>query len=145
MPTHDQEWLEFAQPLLDEHTKLTAELAALDAQRETLAARMRRIDGAVKSLTAEKKKPGYTGVQRIQATEQEVVDAVRGFIESHNGNYADGFTKAHVFRDIRTTGAAPAFGQHRINAAVAVLHEQGVIRLDRKGRGGAQIYKLVSA
>jgi hypothetical protein len=54
-------------------------------------------------------------------------------------------TGANIYRDMKAAGAEPISSAGKVLEVVRELHAQGVLRADRKMRGGAMQYVPISA
>jgi len=71
---------------------------------------------------------------------EELVARTEAFLRAHRNEYPDGFSASQLAREHRSEVAA----QSTLNWAFRALHDQGTLRLDRRGIGGAKVYKLTS-
>jgi len=133
-------------PLRDEVRRLARQIEKLDEQRAEARTKLARYERMLRQLdptsfvaspkNPNKRPPG------TDADNEAKREAVVEFIKS-NG-YADGFTAAGVYRDMKAAGVTPITAPDKVKKIVEELHGQGVIRADRKIRGGAMQYKLMS-
>ena len=70
----------------------------------------------------------------------ELVARTEQFLRAHRDEYPDGFIASELARAHPDEVAV----QSTLGWAFRALHERGVIRLDRRGRGGSKVYKLTS-
>jgi len=133
--------------LEQEVARLEAELATLDEQRHQLQAQLRPLKGALTALTRQwanpgpKKQPAKKKPASRHASE-ELVGQVYGWLEAHTTELEGGFTGKELHRRITSNGGLTV-SPDRVRLVLAQLHDQGLIRLDRKTQGGGKLYKLV--
>jgi hypothetical protein len=147
----EQSIREMTKPLKDELRKINARLSAMDIEGQELRAARKRIEQVLKQLdptsfvAAPKGKRGYVSPSHMGGSETKEARrlAVLAFLEEHRDQYADGLTAAGIHRDMKAAGIEPISGPSRILEQVRELHANGVLRADRKIRGGAMQYKFV--
>lgn len=128
-----------AAPLENELRSIDAQIKALSEELDELREARRDVAFVLvrlnPSLAKPKKKRGWAPRGGTRAP--EILD----FIESHNGDFADGIIYTKLFGAMKAEGIA--IGKDKVKAGVLELHESGVLRLDRKTMGGGNSYKLV--
>lgn len=141
--TLDPELLEqLAAPLRTEVDKLKAELLEVDQQREVIQVKLRRLQGAYDKLIPPPPKPKKLSKSENRTREQRIQE-VQKFLETSNGTVVGGFNSTQLWREMTKDGAS-LIGKEGVRTAVIELQDRGIVRLDRKGVGGSNIYKLVA-
>jgi hypothetical protein len=142
---------EIAKPLRDELRGITKRLSELDTEAQQLREGRRKIEQVLRKIdptsfvAAPKKAPNFPGSHQGSDEMKEAKrQGILKFIEANHDKYAEGFTAAGVYRDMKAAGVEPISAPNRILALVQSLHADGVLRADKKIRGGAMQYKFVS-
>ena len=112
-----------------------AELAELRTIRAELLRTLRHIDPSFKKPMPKK---DLNGGFKAKQVAEETLQRVEVFLRAHDEEFPEGFAASPVSRH-------PEFewSQATASAALNVLHDEGRLRLDHKGLGGAKFYKLV--
>jgi len=142
----EQQISDTAKPLRESLRLIERRLATIDEEKLQLQTDRRRLLGVLRlidptSFVAKPKKDGASqngSPEMNDAKRQAVVE----FIQKQG--YEDGLTAAAVYRDMKAAGAEPISSAGKVLDIVRELHAQGVLRADRKMRGGAMQYKLVT-
>lgn len=66
---------------------------------------------------------------------------VRAYVERHAAEFPDGISPSDVWRGMQGNGSN--VGRTTAREAMRALRDEGMLRLDRLGPGGSEIYKLV--
>ena len=118
-------------------TEITAERSRLLAQRDRVRKTLLLLDPASAPGPKTKPKPSklVAGPERTEA--------VRVYLQQHAGELLDGFTAVDLERMMERNGGriGPI---ERLRDALGELHTTGVIRLDRRTKGGGKLFKLVA-
>lgn len=143
----DQRIHEIAKPLRDELRGINKRLSAIDMEGVELRASRKRIEQVLKQLDPTSFVAAPKKNNRPLSTDErndEKRELVRQFLDENRDRYDDGLTAAAVYRDMKAAGVEPVAAPNRVKKAVEELHAQGVLRADKKIRGGAVQYKFVS-
>jgi hypothetical protein len=145
-----QEMAAITKPLSDHYAELErtiagmeTELNALRKARTQLRQTLRAIDPELvptngkKKLPAAKKHSGAT----LKLT-MEWLSARRDEIDAMGGIHASGIVNGHG-ELLRPDWDVPITSQASVSAALRQLHDQGFLRLDHLGNGGARYFKVV--
>jgi len=134
-------------PLRDEVRRLAREIEKLDEKRTEARTKLARYERMLRQLdptsfVARPKNASPNGSpEAIEAKRKAVFD----FIEQNKERYADGFTAAGIYRDMKAAKVEPISSADKILRIVEEMHANGAIRGDRKIRGGAMQYKLITS
>lgn len=120
---------------------------ALRGSRSYVISALRRINPDLVPTGKPGPKPGALRGRQQKDTAAKIA-RIEGWVEAHAGEFADGFVSAEVYRALRAedppgTPTRASVGQGLCVAVFKDLHRRGVVRVDRKGTGGAPIYKLI--
>lgn len=111
------------------------ELAGLRELRRELRRGLSAVDPSFAAQNGGSKKALRS---KAQGVSDERVQWVLAFIREHAAEFPDGFTATGLER------IAPGVSNSTFAKSLAVLHARGDIRLDHRGRGGANYWKLVA-
>lgn len=137
-----------AAPLRAEVERLELELTNVNERRDELLEQIRRLSGALARLNGTSLKPGPKGPQpkpgsfnaRVRPTDEEGLAEIRNYLDEHHRS--DNFTFTSLHDEMTAAGALRPMGKDKFRASIELLHERGVIRLDRIVKGGGKAYKL---
>jgi len=138
-----------AKPFRDQLRKISQRLSALDQERTELIAARRKLEGFLKqvdpsSFVASPKKTNSGGHVGSEAERELKRQTVMEFLETNRDRYDEGLTAAGVHRDMKAAGIEPRFAPDKLKKLIEELHAQGVLRADKKIRGGAMSYKFMA-
>jgi len=94
-----------------------------------------------------------TGKTRQRATPSNVEpmnekrrQAMMDFLELNRDRYEEnGIIAASLWRDMKEAGVEPISSPAKIREYIAEMHSQGILRADKKVRGGSMSYKFVGS
>lgn len=151
-----QELAAITQPLVDHYEELDRDITAMQKDiidlrkaRTQLRNVLRGIDPSLVPTyhsNGKKKKPD------TQYNNEETLGALTTWMQEHRDEInAEGGVHASGILDANGKNRRPDFNgaeigirnQSKLSAAMRMLHEQGVLRLDHTGNGGAKFYKVV--
>ena len=126
------------------------------AELDRLQAEYRQIERAIKAIDptfeGERKKTGPKSKSTKPSSNGQVgqgrVDAVQTWLFENREylaqTYSKGYTASDLKRDERFLASEPGqYGADSVLAALRVLYDRGVMRLDHRGTGGSKYYALV--
>lgn len=140
-PTLDEQLHDLAEPLHIHLRRVEAELTAAEAVVARLRADRSKLRTALRAVDPTFEPEGKPGPKtktkgKPYPVSESAVALIGGLIaEGQNG---DGFTASQLARQ-----EGWPYSQSHTSQALSVLHERGVIRLDRTEQGGAKVYYLV--
>jgi hypothetical protein len=148
----DQRIHEMTKPLRDELRGINKRLSEIDAERAELQDARRKIDQVLRKIdptsfvAAPKRTRGYVSPNHVggDGTNEAKRQAVLAFLEAHRDKYEDGILASVLCRDMKAAGVEPIMSPTKVLDFVRALHADGVLRADKKVRGGAMQYKFVS-
>jgi hypothetical protein len=148
----EQRIREMTTPLREELRGITRRMSEIDAEREELRLARKRCEQVLRQLdptsfvAAPKRNRGYVSPSHVGGSETNEAkrQAVLTFLESHRDKYEDGILASVVCRDMRAAGVEPIMSPSKVLDFVRALHADGVLRADKKVRGGAMQYMFVS-
>lgn len=76
-----------------------------------------------------------------EANAAKRVELVRTYLNDHKDELADGFTGAELARQVSLT--LPSISPERMREVLPALAEEGLIYIDRRVRGGGNLYKFI--
>lgn len=128
-------------PLLDAHAAIEADVTEMEAELAALKEKRNRLRNAVRALDPErfatpngKKAKGKPKAKYGPA--KETVDYVRDFLlDKITGEFGSTLLVEHP--DYKGVGAST------LPAVLRQLHEEGVIRLVRQGKGSSRYYEVI--
>lgn len=131
---------EAIQPLLDAYGALEADVAEMEAKLAELKDKRNRLRNAVRALDPDripsanpkKKASGSSGPG------QASVDYVRQFLLG-DASFTGEFGSTRLLEQPGYTGV----GASSLPAVLRILHEEGTIRLVRKGKGSSRYYEVI--
>lgn len=126
-------------PLLEEATALSELLASLEDERLRLGRQLRRLEAAIKHLNG-----GYEGQGKRKTVPRKTRvrpkgQAVEDYLLAHGE--LESFTSPELTQVLNESGIT--IGKDRVRVMLAEMHERGLLRLERKGRGGTKHYRLL--
>lgn len=141
-------------PLRASLDQITAQLATLDEQRAELIEARRRIESTLRTLDPDRVLPGTkpgpkpkTAVERRFAIENvsssEKAQRVARYLDEHADELSNGFTASELDRRLKSNGGSPPMSSEYVRLVLRDLHDRGVVRLDRKTKGGGKAFKIV--
>lgn len=135
------------QPLRDIALKLDEQAAQLVAQLALVNEQRRRVNAALAKLAPTP--PALNGKARTAKDDNPVANAAkmavfRDFIVENADRFKGGDIYAARLVEL-AAGRTIGVGSKWYVQALAELRDQGVLRLDRKIRGGGNVYKLVGS
>lgn len=148
------ELADLAQPL---HAQLERIKEALDAKQQEvddLRAVRAEIERALRAVdpsfmtergrkVSEARRAKAAARNGHEPLDPDLLDLFREFIVTHRFDFPAGdITVKNVVKI--SAGQSVGLPRKKLSAGLAELRDQGVLRLDRKVRGGASIYKLTS-
>jgi chromosome segregation ATPase len=122
-------------------------LKRLRDERRFIKETINRLDPPAKKTlrtTVKNRRQSVTRIEQVTTAKAEQIGMVRKFISDHADKYADGLTAAQVHRDIQAESGNGVIGPAVVKEIVEDFHTVGFLRADKKVRGGAMQYKLVS-
>jgi hypothetical protein len=130
---------EAIQPLLDAYAAIEADVAEKEAELAELKDKRNRLRNAVRALDPDripsanpKKKASGSGPG------QASVDYVRRFLLG-DASFTGEFGSTRLLEQPGYTGV----GASSLPAVLRILHEEGTIRLVRKGKGSSRYYEVI--
>lgn len=131
---------EAIQPLLEAHAALEADVSELESELAALKEKRNRLRNAVRALDPERLpspngKPKKPQEQRVG---QVSVDYVRAFLQSEDFPPGE-FGSTQL---VATPGYA-GVGPSTLPTILRILHDEGIIRLVRKGKGASRYYEVI--
>jgi len=132
-------------------TPLRAQLTALDAAIEQQTAALAELRSTRSAITrtiamldpssVEKKASTNGGESPKKGVSPQMRQRIREWLEQHKDapQIRDGFHASGLSREPTLN-----ISQAQLSAGLPMLRDEGFVRLDRQGSGGAKIYKLVS-
>jgi len=87
-------------------------------------------------------KPGPKPTTGSQISETRVT-AVREFLLAHKEELNETFPEGFTASDVKRQPGAPEYAPDSILVAIRRLHDRGVVRLNKRGRGGAKMWVIV--
>jgi hypothetical protein len=132
---------EIVAPLRVHLATLDEQVAAVTAERDRLLAQRAKVKKTLAFLDPEEPKPQPRSAKLTAGPER--TNAVRLYLQKHAGDFTEGFTAVDLERQMEMNGGriGPI---ERLRDALKELHATGVIRLDRRTKGGGRLYKLVA-
>jgi len=118
------------------YTAKQAELVELRETREQLRRALRALDPSF--VVPVKSKAKSNGGAKKQVAE-ETLRRMEAWLREHDGDFPEGFAASPLSRHLGF-----AWSQATASAALNILHDEGLLRLDRRGLGGGKFYKLVA-
>lgn len=115
-----------------------AELLNLRELRTDIVRALSAVDPTFKTAKQTEIAARKNGGHKKNEVSAERVNIVLEFIREHVDEFPEGFTATSLER------ISPGTSQSTFAKALAVLHSRGDIRLDHRGRGGANFWKLVA-
>jgi len=144
---------ELTKPLKDEQRGIDRRLAEIDAEQKELKAARRRIDQVLRQLdpgsfVSAAKKNGrgvvnasHVGSAGTLATKQA---NIRAYLDTNHDYYEEhGIIAAKVYREMKDDEIEPVASPSVVLETIREMHAQGVLRADRKVKGGAMMYQWV--
>lgn len=130
---------EAIQPLLDAHAALEADIQGREAELTKLKEQRNRLRNAVRAVAPERL-PGAASPKK-QPSQKQFSQASLDYVEEFVRNTLNG----GVFG---TTDIVGHPDYHGVSASslppiLRALHEQGVLRLARKGKGSSRYYEVI--
>ena len=143
------EFADLAAPLQAQRNRIAAQLANVEEEREQLLAQTRRLDAALRALSAPRVKMGRprqhdhhaASYSKKRSANDEQVAIVQRYLEEHAKELEGGFTGTVLMETMDKNGGMP-MGKERVRGALDVLHERGFIRLDKIVVGGGKSFKI---
>ena len=151
--THEveQRLQETLKPLRDQLRGINQRLSEIDIEGLELRAARKRIEQVVRQLdptsfVAAPKRRGVINASHVGSDETREAkrQAVIAFLKANRDKYEDGIVAAVVYRDMKAAGVTPVSAPNKVLEAIEGLHADGVLRADKKVRGGAMQYKFMS-
>lgn len=140
--TFEEKFEEAIQPLLDGYAALEADVAEKEAELAALREKRNRLKNAVRAIDPERlpKSNGHkpkAAKPKKYAPGKETVDYVRRFLLDTGLTGEFGSTKLVNDPDYHGAGAST------LPAVLRQLHEEGLLRLVRKGKGASRYYEVI--
>lgn len=129
--------LELVRPLRLERERLATEIAATTAQLAVQRTELHDIDAVLQRLDPSAKDGKKRRTQPPLRSDQETRERILALLPE----LSERWTYKHLYRALRDHGTPCS--QANVKRTVESLHEEGVIRLDRVGPGGAKLFVLV--
>ena len=131
-------------PLREQVAKLDKEIETAEALLAGKREDRRRIERVLRAADPDAPRPGRKPKSShdweiSQATADGILDYLKEHADRYNG---EGFHATGLFRDRKAEGLRQP-SDATVNKALRLLHQQGRIRLVRRGTGGSRIYGLV--
>lgn len=132
--------LELALPLREQLAQIATRTAELQRELRDLREATQQISKVLRGLEGTKApaKGAGSGGETRRARKRE---AVQAFVEGNRYAYQDGFTNQQLLADLNRNGERHS--KDAVRLATKDMHERGLLRVDRKARGGGSVYKLV--
>jgi hypothetical protein len=140
-----------AEPLRTKLAEIAAQITSKQAELDELWNTRKFIQISLNRIVGEPKtKTKNLSHTTPRESDEPKIDYIETLIQNNADSLSDGFTsvtiKELVKKDMlerETDSGGP--GIEVIRRALDALHRRAVIRLDRTGRGGSRIYKLVGS
>jgi len=142
---------ELTKPLKEELRGIDRRLEELDKEQKELRAARRRIEGVLKQLdpgsfVSKPKRnggvsPNWPGSDEMKNAKRRAMEA---FLNENRAKYEEGLIAAELYRDMKAAGVEPISGPSAVLGYLRELHANGVLRADKKVKGGAVSYKFIS-
>ena len=135
---------ELTEPLVTELRTIESAIGFHGAELATLRATRQRVTGVLAKLDPDLygPKPKAKKTEGKQTVTPEEIKNVRTWLEENPPN-GDGFWAASLMAD-KEFREFTKIRSGVVMQALAELHEQSFLTLDRMGRGGSKIYKVVA-
>lgn len=117
------------------------ELAELRGLRAEVKRALTTVDPTFTPAQQNGKKPGYAADPNPVKNPAKLA-IFRSFLEEHRDDFEDGDVMASRIIKL-ANGTTIGLGAKYYTAALAELRDQGVLRADRKVKGGGVVYKFV--
>jgi hypothetical protein len=121
--------------------KRKSEMNELRAARTTMRNALKSFDPAPPSATrVETSKRGAAMVK--ERDDRRKLDVTRTYLNTHADELRDGFTRDALARIMRDANVQPAIGPSKLGELIPTLRDEGILRADRKVKGGGMLYVL---
>lgn len=133
--------VELVRPLRLERERLATEIAATTAQLAAQRTELHDIDAVLQRLDPSAKPGKRRTPQTPLRSDQETRERILALLADQPPELRERWSYKHLYGALRDHGSPCS--QANVKRAVESLHEEGVIRLDRVGPGGAKLFVLV--
>ncbi len=148
----EAEMRELVEPMRNRLTKLNGEIATRQAELVEMRKARTFLQGMLDKLEPTKAKKKATPRPRAAAGARANADVgraaktenIRAYLSEHAAELYDGFTATDIYERLRYTGAEPVASPEMVRSIFNDLRDIGLIRADRRTRGGGMAYMLVS-
>lgn len=139
-----RELVESFRPRINE---LDAKIAEAQAVVDDLKAQRREVETQLRRLDPEQTPPGPKPKAKASVSwherDTEKFNATRTFLGEHGESLGE-FTAAELYRAMKAENVTPLPSPDKVRTYVPMLRDQGVLRANRKTRGGGMAWAVVS-
>lgn len=136
---------ELAAPLRAQLDEINERIERAQAELAALRSARSQIDQILQRLEPEpgkQPKQAKSAATRRQRLNEKILNDVLAFIERHPERLVDGFTRTQLVAWMRAEDPATGTRPETAGPVFDELRDRGLIRADRKVRGGGLMYKL---
>jgi len=147
----EQHIRELTKPLRDELRKITKRREQLKLEDQELRAGEKRIEQVLRQLDPASfvaKKNGKVSSTHVGSPEtaERKRENIRAYLEQNRDYYEEnGIIAAKLYREMKEDGIEPIASPSVVLEAIRELHSNGVLRADKKVKGGAMLYQFVGS
>src|SRR5215831_3553279 len=137
---------ELTKPLKEEQRLIDRRLQEIDNEQKELRQARQRIDRVLRQLgpdsfVAKPKKAAANGSSELRELKRQTVT---NYLNANAAYYVEnGIIAAMVYRDMKSDKIEPVMSPSIVLDVIRDLHADGVLRAERKVRGGAMRYQFV--
>jgi hypothetical protein len=128
------------QPLIERVERIDEELAEISKRTTELREIRKRAETTIRNLDPSRVPTKETPPTGFAPSETKI-EELRSYLGTHRDSLnEDGFSSADLIKRDDWNGLASA---SYTSVLLRTLHDRGIVRLDRRGTGGAKIFRLV--
>lgn len=133
---------EITAPLAQQLSEVNERISAAQSELDELRGMRRELEAVLGRLNGTHGKPGpkQQKTYKVGPATQHEMNAVHAFmVEQPDRDY----TITQTTQWYKAAGRSPAMGRDKMQRVFEQMHERGVIRADRRVKGGGTAYRLV--